>query len=197
MASVFDDILATGVRKGQIPARTQQARDWFRNKARQTSNNKIYPNNIISAEESRKPRVGPGRMYYFKYDPKTKSQLPYYDTFPLIFMVGAAPGGFYGINLHYLPPQLRAQLMDALYDIVSDKRYDENTRLKLSYQVLSSSAKYKAFKPCFKHYLTPYMKSRFIEITSAEWDIALFLPNERFQKATKQRVYADSRKMIR
>ena len=37
MASKFDEILAQGVRAGQIPARTQGARDWFRNKAIGTS----------------------------------------------------------------------------------------------------------------------------------------------------------------
>ena len=34
-AKVFDDILLRGVREGQIPARTQEARDWYRNQAGQ------------------------------------------------------------------------------------------------------------------------------------------------------------------
>jgi hypothetical protein len=104
--------------------------------------------------------------------------------------------GFHGINLHYLPLKLRAALMDELYEISSDKKYDENTRLALSYKLLSGSSKYEAFKPCFKKYLYGHVKSKFIEIVSAEWDIALFLPTERFEKASKQTVHRESRKML-
>jgi len=193
MASVFDDILLRGVRKGQIPARTKAARQWFRDTAQKS---RTTPNKILANSDDKKPRVGIGRMYHFMYDPKHKKTLPYYDKFPLIFMVGFADGGFYGINLHYLPPNLRAKLMDSLYTIASDRKYDENTKIKLSYNVLTSASKYRAFKPCFKHYLAKHVNSQFIEINSTEWDIALFLPTERFAKASKAAVWADSRKMI-
>lgn len=196
MAKIFDDILLKGVRSGQIPARTQDARDWFRDKARTTRNAFAYPDNILKTSQNKKPRVGIGRMYHFYYDPKTKADLPYYDRFPLIFMVGLAQGGFYGINLHYLPPKLRATLMDELYSVASDKRYDEDTKLKISYSILKGASKYKYFKPTFKHYLSANVRSQFVEIQSTEWDIALFLPTERFEKANKATVWADSRKMI-
>lgn len=195
MASKFDEILAQGVRAGQIPARTQGARDWFRNKARSTS---ATPEAIVRGEKARyKNRVSMGKMYLFNYDPKTKATLPYYDRYPLIFPVQGAPGGFYGINMHYLPYVLRARLMDALYDLSSNQRYDERTKLRLSYDILKGAAKYKAFKPTFKRYLSSHVRSRFIEINSSEWDIALFLPLESFAKASKGSVWADSRKMAK
>ena len=195
MASKFDEILAQGVRAGQIPARTQGARDWFRNKARSTS---ATPESIVRGEKARyKNRVSMGKMYLFNYDPKTKATLPYYDRYPLIFPVQGAPGGFYGINMHYLPYVLRARLMDALYDLSSNQRYDERTKLRLSYDILKGAAKYKAFKPTFKRYLSSQVRSRFIEINSSEWDIALFLPLESFAKASKGSVWADSRKMAK
>ena len=195
MASKFDEILAQGVRAGQIPARTQAARDWFRNKARGTS---ATPEAIVRGEKARyKNRVSMGKMYLFNYDPKTKATLPYYDRYPLIFPVQGAPGGFYGINMHYLPYVLRARLMDALYDLSSNERYDERTKLRLSYDILKGATKYKAFKPTFKRYLSSHVRSRFIEINSSEWDIALFLPLESFAKASKGSVWADSRKMAK
>ena len=196
MAIIFDDILARGVRQGKIPARTQDARDWFRSKARESRSSQAYPNSILSSSPNKKARVGPGRMYHFFYDPKNKQTLPYYDRFPLIFMVQFTKDGFHGINLHYLAPKLRAALMDELYSISTDKRYDENTRLALSYKMLQGSSKYDAFKPCFKKYLYGHVKSRFIEIVSAEWDIALFLPTERFEKANRQTVFRDSKRML-
>jgi len=196
MASLFDDILVQGVRGGQIPARTQQARDWFRDKARTQRSARAYPANLMKEAGAKvdAPRVG--HMYHFFYDPKGKKTLPYYDRFPLIFMVGPAPKGFYGINLHYLPPKLRATLMDNLYSVVSNKRYDENTKLRISYDILKGASKYRFFKPTFKHYLSENVNSQFLKIDSAEWDIALFLPTERFEKANKSRVFADSRKAV-
>ena len=100
------------------------------------------------------------------------------------------------MNLHYLPPTLRARLMDALYDLSSNNRYDESTRLKLSYDILNSAAKFKFFKPTIKMYLNKHVRSRFLLIDSVEWDMALFLPTERFEKAGKSTVWADSRRMI-
>lgn len=197
MASVFDDILLKGVRSGNIPARTQVARDWFRDAAKGLRNRNARPEGIMrsNADALRsRPRVG--RMYHFYYDPKGKKELPYYDTFPLIFMVGPAEGGFYGINMHYLPLQLRAKLMDALYDVASNKQFDESTRLRISYNILNGASKYRYFKPTFKHYLTQHVRSRFVEVNSTEWDIALFLPTERFEKAGKRKVHSDSRKLI-
>lgn len=195
MASIFDDILIRGVRQGQIPARTQEAREWFRQKARESRSNARYPANIINDGDKRND-VKPGEMYHFFYDPKTKAEMPYYDRFPLIFMVDTAPKGFYGLNLHYLPPKLRAALMDNLYDVVSDKRYDQKTKLRISYNMLKGASKYKYYKPTFKHYLSAQVQSKFVKIDAAEWDIALFLPTERFEKAGKAKVFADSRKMI-
>ena len=195
MATVFDDLLARGVRSGQIPARTDDARTWFRTKAQKIGRTRVSADKLLaSKKDAGTPTTG--FMYHFIYDPKTKDKLPYWDTFPLIFMVGPAEGGFYGINLHYLPPQLRAKLMDALYGIASNTRYDENTKINLSYNILKGSSKYKYFKPTFKHYLSDHVKSKFIKIDSVEWDIALFLPTHRFKFANSQKVYSDSRKMI-
>ena len=194
MATVFDDLLLRGIRSGETPARTQASRDWFRNQARQATS--VRPMQISRDRDRITGRAAVGRMYFFFYDPKTKADLPYYDTFPLIFKVANTQGGFYGINLHYLPYKLRAKLMDALYEIVSNQKYDDSTRLRLSYQLLNSASKYRYFKPTFKKYLNKHVRSRFVEINPSEWDIALFLPVERFEKASKSTVWKDSRNMI-
>jgi hypothetical protein len=197
MAQIFDNILLKGVRSGQMPARSEDARNWFRDKAKATrSSGQARPEQILRTSNNKVDRVLPGKMYHFFYDPKTKEQMPYYDMFPLILMVKKAPGGFYGLNLHYLPPPLRAKLMDGLYEFATDKRYDEDTRIRLSYQLLTGASKLRWYKPCFKRYLYNHVESRFVEIRSSEWDIALMLPTQRFAYANKQKVWSDSRKAI-
>jgi hypothetical protein len=132
----------------------------------------------------------------FFYDPKTKETLPYYDSFPLTIIVDAAPGGFTGLNLHYLPMVLRAKFLDALMDITDDKKYDENTKFNMSYSMLKRASSMKYFKPCFKRYLTANVKSRFAKVPAPEWEIATFLPTQDFQKSSVTAVWKDSRRMI-
>ncbi len=192
MASVFDKILTQGVRAGQIPARTQRARDWFRNMASEQRPSAASPTKILREYKNKVSAPQVGGMYHFKYDPKMKQTLPYYDAFPLIFMVGPAPGGFYGINLHYLPPNSRARLMDALYETVNNTKFDASTKLRLSYEILNKASRFRLFKPTFKHYLAQHVKSRFVEVQPSDWDIALFLPTEKFKKADKLSVWSNA-----
>jgi hypothetical protein len=192
--SVFDNILLDGIRSGRMPSRTTQAREWYRSRAQQTT---TTPTALMRQNKSKLTTgFAPGNLYLFNYNPKTKADLPYYDTFPLVFPVKPAPKGFYGLNMHYLPYELRAKLMDQLYSLSTDKNYDENTKLQISYDILNSTSKFKEFKPTFKRYLSSYVKSRPLQIASSEWDIALFLPIERFQKASKSQVWKDSRGKI-
>jgi hypothetical protein len=156
------------------------------------------PKTLVTTQSDRLvTAISVGRMYLFMYDPKMKEDLPYYDRFPLIFPFRRVQGGFYGINLHYLPHILRARLMDNLYSLANNKANDDTTKLRLSYQLLNASAKYRFFQPCVKHYLNNHVKSRFLWVPSQQWETALFLPLERFVGATKQQVWRDSRRMVR
>lgn len=196
MAIVFDEILTKGVRAGQIPARESKARDWYRDTAK--SYTRINENRLMRSDAQRltaRPLIG--QMYLYSYEAKHAQTLPYYDRFPLVFPFKKVKGGFYGINLHYLPLQYRAKLMDALYDVASNSRYDESTKLNISYKILDSASRFRYFKPCVKRYLTSQLRSKFLYIYPSEWDIALFLPLERFQGASKSTVFADSRRALR
>ena len=205
MASVFNDILLKGIRDGQAPGRTAAARDWYRQQAKditRTQRNRTKAPQLIRelrADKDRKQdaRFIMGNMYLLTYDPKHKATLPYYDMFPLIFPINKAKGGFLGLNLHYLPPILRAKLMDQLYTVLTNKRFDETTRISASYKLLSGAAKFKEFQPCVKHYLNAHVRTKPAYINPSEWDIALFLPTQKFVGATANQVYADSRKIVR
>ena len=180
-----------------VSKRIDNANVWLREQAlgvRNVSNVKA----LVSQQSDRLvSQLTVGRMYMFAYDPKTKADLPYYDKFPLIFPFRRVQGGFYGINMHYLPHMLRARLMDNLYTLANNTNKDDTTKLRLSYQLLDSAAKFRYFKPCVKHYLNSQVKSRFLWIPANQWETALFLPLERFTGATKQQVWRDSRRMVR
>ena len=177
--------------------RQKDTRTWFRTAAQKIKN--VNTSRMMREENSnitKIKRTDIGKMVMFFYDPKTKKDLPYYDTFPLIFPLTFYNDGFLGINLHYLPPILRAKLMNALYQTINNRKYDDTTKLKISYDILNSASKYKFFTPCVKRYLWTHVRSHFLVIEPRMWDAALMLPTERFKKDTKQNVWLDSQGMI-
>ena len=193
MANIFNQLELDAFKAGITP-RTRQSRDWFRGKAQ---NLRVNRNELMKQEPIKlSSREVVGSMYMFFYDPKLKESLPYYDSFPLVIVIGPASGGFLGMNLHYIAPALRAKLLDSLMDVTTDEKYNDKTRFEVSYRMLKSAAKYKWFKPCVKHYLSSNVKSRFARVPAPEWEIAAFLPTADFQKASKSTVYADSKRMI-
>ena len=194
--SVFDSMLAAAAREGKLGKRSKESTDWLREKAKNTDRRQLGEQRFLGDATRSMNHVEVGRMYMFLYDPKLKATLPYYDRFPIIFPISKTKEGFMGINLHYLPPTLRAKLMDALHDIVSDSTYDRHTKLKLSYSVLTSAAKYRWFRPCIKQYLNSHVKSHFIQIFPNEWELAAFLPTQQFKKADARKVWTESRQMI-
>lgn len=129
-----------------------------------------------------------GHMHMFFYDPKTKEKLPYYDSNPLIFPIEMYDDGFLGINLHYLNPFFRVKLMDALWNNLSNDKFDETTKLKISYKILKGISEARMFKPCVKRYLNTHVRSRFLRIPVNQWDFSICLPVERFVKANKSKV---------
>lgn len=197
MSEIFKELSAEAFKAGITP-KTKESIAWFTRKAKALG--KITKRNQLMREEevALRSRFLPGQMVMYFYDPKLKDVLPYYDRFPLTIIIDKAPGGFYGLNLHYLPPLLRGKLLDSLINDTptNNQKDDETTRLKLNYQKLKSAAKYKWFKPAFKHYLTDHVRSRFALVSPPEWEIAAFLPTADWEKGSQGKVWRDSRSMI-
>ena len=166
---------------------------WLRKKYDTIRPSDVMPKNFLSEMDRRRRVPLLGRMYMFLYDPKYKDQLPFYDRFPLVFPFRRVAGGFYGLNLHYLAPRYRAILMDQLYNLLNNTKFDETTRLRFTYDLLNSSSKYRWFKPCVKHYLNEHMMSTLIYIEPTEWNLALFVPSEQFRGTNKRNAWQDSK----
>ena len=165
MATVFDKILDTTT--------GPKSYDWYRKKV-QSMTTPGARGLINQGKATVAPKYGV--MNLFGYDPKLKATLPYYDTFPLIFPIDFAKGGFYGINFHYLQPGARVNFLRQLSKYSSDKNYDKKTR----YNIGELSGRY--FKKTIKHYLTNQVRTSFLNITADEMAIAIFLPVARFIK---------------
>ena len=163
---------------------------WFRSKIKEfgtpTQTQLIRDGKVTS-------RPNFGRLNMFVYDPKMKKELPYYDTFPLILPIEKYSDGFLGINLHYLPMNLRVRLLDRLVDFTNNNKFDNTTKIVADYNKLK---RVRLIKPAIKRYLNAKVKSRFRRIDADEFTIATLLPVARFKKASIQQVHRDSRGMI-
>ena len=54
----------------------------------------------------------PGELYFFTYSAQTKQ--PYYDMYPLSYVIEYQTGGFLGCNLHYVTLNQRDELAKSL-----------------------------------------------------------------------------------
>ena len=102
-----------------------------------------------------------GHLYMFEYKAKTK-WLPYYDTFPLVYVMRASPDEFWGVNLHYMAPKKRIMVIKKLME----GRIDVPKR-------------------CFHKYLTSQVDGMMLDLAAAEWDTAILLPIENFVRNVK------------
>ncbi len=190
MASLFDKLESEAFRKG-LQARSKEAEAWFAKNVKKLG--KLGPN-VLQDDRLKKTKIRAGDMVMYTYDPKLKKTLPYYDTFPLAIIVGKAPGGFHALNLHYLPPKVRAIFLDKLNDVTNNQKFDDSTKFKLTYKLLKATANYKYFAPCYKHYLTPNVTSNVMKVNSSEWNIAIFLQTAAFRKKSQRYVWGQSRR---
>jgi hypothetical protein len=189
MAYLIERIKEQLAASGYKP-RTTAARDWLRSKIQDL---KPTRQSVLNDKERLKSNTIIGRMYFYYYDPKLKDELPYYDRFPLVIPIERYHDGFLGLNLHYISPRQRIELLDALSDFANNSKYDETTKLRLSWAKLKNVGRAFKAKPCVKRYLFKHVDSRFLEITADEWDIAALLPFQDFKGSTANKVYNDSR----
>ena len=174
MASIFDTIRqAAGDRDLSI--------NWYKKKVADLSN-RISAARLMRDNKLKKaPSFN--KLHFFRYDPKLKATLPYYDTFPLVMPIQSAKGGFLGINFHYLPIPLRMRLLETL-----DRRGFTGNYSKLK--------NIREVKPTIKHYLRRQFVSGFLELEEDDYAPAIFMPVAQFRKASASQVWRDSRRKI-
>lgn len=99
-----------------------------------------------------------GHLYMYEYKAKMR-HLPYYDRFPLVYVIKSNRSEFWGANLHYLSPKRRVTVIKKLMTGIIDIP-----------------------KACFHKYINDHVDGLYIDLASAEWDTSILLPTEDFVK---------------
>ena len=183
----------------KLKAKSGEAIKWFKIIVKQTQR-ATFPaatgRKELTGERSTGVRGNPliGRMYLFQYQAKWDEKLPYWDMWPLIFPFDYAKNGFYGINLHYLAPNDRTDLMIRLIKAQGGSgNLTERYRLKLSYDIIT---KFKPAIPCIKRYLFGQVRGTGLYgIAGEDWSYAAALPLQKFQKQSAKYVWNQSAQM--
>lgn len=101
-------------------------------------------------------RVFPGHLYFFEYQAETRT-LPYYDKYPLVYVLSVFGTEFYGANLHYLKPKRRQIIIKKLHEGIVD----------IPQKIIHK-------------YLNNRCKSLFLDLAKQEWETSIVLPVEDF-----------------
>ena len=181
----------------QLDRYSTQSLKWFTSKINNLKNPRVLANQIRKETGRNTNRFLIGGLYFFYYSAKYDDKLPYWDAFPLVLPLERYGDGFLGMNLHYLPPRIRAGFMDKLMNFAIYDDNDEIKRLRITYDIISASRRYKEFRPCIKRYLYQNIASKMLKVEPNEWETAVFLPVHQFQKAKVNEVWQDSIKEIK
>lgn len=169
---------------------------WLMGRIAFLQKNKTIPGALNSGSFVNSRLFNFGEMYLYHYDAKWKNKLPYWDAFPLVIPVKVLEDGWQGLNLHYLPPQMRISFLDQLVQYAKFAPGEKRMRMQITYNILENSTRLSSYIPCFKRYLHNHVDGRMMRIMPEEWHFAAYMPIAQWQKASAQKVYAESRKAI-
>ena len=101
----------------------------------------------------------PGQLYFFTYQAQTKQ--PYYDMYPLSYVIEYQKGGFLGCNLHYL-------------------RLNQREELAISLLNNSAQGSIAAPRRTLHKYVYAGVRGQPYRIPESEWSDVAQLPTEKF-----------------
>ena len=150
--------------------------DWYRRNVADLSNR------ITAAALMRSGKLNgipsKGRLNFFFYDPKYKQVLPLYDRFPLVLPLETIPGGFMGLNFHYIRPVQRVSLLNNLQRFATGGM-KPSTRIDATYDGIKGVS---ITRNMIKKYLYGHVRSSFLRVDFDEAALAVMLPVQQFKK---------------
>jgi len=139
-----------------------------------------------------------GKLVTFEYRPVGFSNLPYFDIRPLVFILRVPSNQqLIGMNLHYLPPNHRIMAYYGMYQLITDKKFGEDARIRLYYDMLKNQKRFARNVACIRQYKTQRIRSKVYEVNPKYWESSLVVPSQRFLRKREASVYMDMNKKIR
>jgi len=146
----------------------------------------------------------PGRMYTFLY--RAKNMGNPYDRTPLIISLPRTKkmeenNLIFGMNLHYIDPELRQFFVERLLKI-SSRRFGEKPPPRgagffyIDYDLIKT-IRFVFGMPCIRTYSLDRVIGKPIMIPSNEWGNAVALPYDNFVLTTNKRIWLESRIKLR
>jgi len=84
--------------------------------------------------------------------------------------------------------------LGAMHDYVTSEKIDDNSKVRINWQIVESASNFAPARACVKHYLYDHVESRFLKINYPDWITASQLPVERFVGASKETAWRETRK---
>ena len=190
--SIVETLKQLLVQEGLEP-NERVAMNWLRGTIEEMYGDKpIQPSRMIR-NQTEAFRKFAGKMYMFRYIPKAKDTLPYYDEFPLVFILKPSRTGFLGMNMHYLPPKWRMIFLSRMDALRNNDKLDDTARLRINYELIRDTSRLNIGLPIIKRYNNTHIRSKVVLIPADEWSIASLLPTEKFMKSSRATVWQDTR----
>jgi hypothetical protein len=155
---------------------------WFESKAFQTGS-QAARRKILNADDRHRDETFAGKLYFYRYDAKTKDKLDMWDKYPLCMVLEKTSNGFLGLNLHYLSKGQRKTLLRVFDKYAKDYDIESGTTTghgvgnwELLIKSINGTGAAALPKKCLKRYLFTHVRSKFVEIYPDEYDKAIQLP---------------------
>lgn len=128
-----------------------------------------------------------GAMFFMVYDAKWKTELPFWDMFPLFVLIGKYGDRWLGLNLHYLPYAWRVNVAKQLMTRFSSKK-------RLQYKDILSAIKDSkvplgALYFCIRQYLFSHIRSEVYMFNRMNYSTMIENLQPKFKKASESTVY--------
>lgn len=129
----------------------------------------------------------PGYIYHYKYIPKYKDTLSFYDGLPLIIYLKPHEDGktFYGYNIHFIPMKLREKIFEQF-------RFRNNGTIIDDASIWVGMSLIQRFYPIIiRRYLYTHIREKIYPIPMRLYDIenVKYFPTENFYKLTSDQIF--------
>lgn len=185
---LLDVYLRVTKSKMLLESKQELSKKWLNQRKMNATARKKKRDSLLRRPSNANQGIQFGHMYFFRYNAKTKKKLDYWDEYPLVIPFSSSGRLIYAINVHYLPPRIRAGVIDMFAQ-------KDGTLVPMA-STVKAMASNPIFKPAIHSYYPDLMMGDIQKIEPEEWQDVIFLPLAKFRSdsgkdSSIQQVYKD------